>query len=184
MPRSARQRPRGEGAAIRKQHHLDAGHSWQRFAAGELRLDGSADFRESSRPRHDLVAPVRQGGPRPWKRGAVQLIRVWRGVFGRCERLSPSRRHGIIVTKRSSVAFLRADPWRSRRSGRSEAETCRAHTPTCAVCARSIRPCIRLVVQECQGSSCAAMKQASASVKVIHPHIRPVGSYGSAEVPT
>ena len=43
---------------------------------------------------------------------------------------------------------------------------------------------IRLVVQKCQGSACAALKQESHSVKVIHPHIRPVGSYGSAEVPT
>ena len=45
------------------------------------------------------------------------------------------RRHGNIVTKRSSVAFLRGGPWRSRRSDRSEAETCWAHTPK-LVCVR------------------------------------------------
>ena len=52
------------------------------------------------------------------------------------------------------------------------------------MCAQPIRPCIQLVVQERQGSACAAQKQESHSVKVIHPHIRPVGSYGSAEVTT
>ena len=47
---------------LAEQQHLDAGHSRQCLAAGQLRLDGSADFCEDSRPRHDLVAPVRQDG--------------------------------------------------------------------------------------------------------------------------
>jgi hypothetical protein len=86
------------------------------------------------------------------------------------------------MQKRETLAHPGLD--HVRRSDRSEAETCRAHTPTCAVCARPIRPCIRLVVQKCQGSACTSAEAASHSVKVIHPHIRPFGSYGSAEVPT